>query len=170
MLLEGGADPNLSHRVGGPPLVEAALRGKLEVMRVLLEHGAVVDGRDALGQTALYHSASSGNLDGVRLLLDHDADPNLGSELWTPLSAAAEHPQVQALLLERGAAPGKRPELFERFAREAGVEIPAGPPAKLPTGVREVLARAKQHGGAPRIEELMEIVERLRSRGEQEQQ
>ncbi len=47
-LLAGGADPDL-----GAPLVEAARRGSLGVVKTLLEHGADPHGTDAEGRTAL---------------------------------------------------------------------------------------------------------------------
>ena len=42
-LLENGAIPNHANQLGVTPLIAAARRGKKEVVRVLLQHGADVN-------------------------------------------------------------------------------------------------------------------------------
>jgi ankyrin repeat protein len=45
LLLEGGADPNLTTRTTVTPLMAAADHGQAGVLRLLLEHGAARPGR-----------------------------------------------------------------------------------------------------------------------------
>src|SRR5262245_19887869 len=46
MLLELGLDPNAANRDGRTPLMGAALKGRNEVVQMLVEHGAKVETRD----------------------------------------------------------------------------------------------------------------------------
>ncbi|MBI5705541.1 MAG: ankyrin repeat domain-containing protein [Armatimonadetes bacterium] len=59
LLLSNGADPNgMKEAVSDPPLILAVRRGKLPVVRFLLEHGAKVDATTKQGQTALHQPSS----------------------------------------------------------------------------------------------------------------
>jgi len=49
----------------------------LDVLSVLLTHGANINHRDGHGMTALMHAASDGNADVVNALLNNGADPSL---------------------------------------------------------------------------------------------
>ncbi|KZV62670.1 ankyrin, partial [Peniophora sp. CONT] len=51
----------------------AARSGRVEVCRLLLEHGALVEDADNDGDTPLHEAANSGHLDTVRLILQHPA-------------------------------------------------------------------------------------------------
>ncbi|HLK19883.1 MAG TPA: ankyrin repeat domain-containing protein, partial [Bryobacteraceae bacterium] len=74
LLLQKGADPNLSNDLGITPLMWAA--GDFAKTRSLVAHGANVNARSAYGYTALSVAAASpGNLATVKLLLDKGADP-----------------------------------------------------------------------------------------------
>jgi len=55
-------------------LSEAAFRGDVEVARLLLNYGAVVDSTDVLGGTPFYWAASENNCECARLLLDRGAN------------------------------------------------------------------------------------------------
>ena len=46
MLLELGLDPNHANHDGRTPLMGAALKGRTEVVQLLVEHGAKLDARD----------------------------------------------------------------------------------------------------------------------------
>jgi ankyrin repeat protein len=88
------------------PLIYAAWYGRVEVVRVLLEGGANVEGADAHRQTALHAAAFKGHLDVCRLLLDRGAKVD-HLDIWkdTPLHWAAwkGHLSVVKLLVKRGA-------------------------------------------------------------------
>jgi ankyrin repeat protein len=88
------------------PLIYAAWKGHVKVVRVLLEDGANVDTANAYRSTALHAAAESGHLDVCRLLLDWGAKVNrLNRWQFTPLHLAAllGHLSVVELLVERGA-------------------------------------------------------------------
>jgi ankyrin repeat protein len=150
LLLEHGADVNarIEHEgkddEGVTPLhLAAADYGRVEVVRVLLEHGANVGAEDNKGRTPLHEAADyrrietnervegyvSGKVELVRVLLEHGA--NVGaedSEGRTPLHVAAEHAKVEVvrLLLEHGANVGAednegRTPLHKAVAREYGM-------------------------------------------------
>ncbi|KAF8474426.1 hypothetical protein DFH94DRAFT_129537 [Russula ochroleuca] len=151
LLLEHGADVNarIEHEgeddEGVTPLhLAAADYGRVEVVRVLLEHGANVGAEDNKGRTPLHEAADyrriegnygrvegyvSGKVELVRVLLEHGA--NVGaedSEGRTSLHVAAEHAKVEVvrLLLEHGANVGAqdnegRTPLHKAVAREYGM-------------------------------------------------
>jgi ankyrin repeat protein len=88
------------------PMRCAAANGHVEVVRLLLKCGAIVQRANANQRTALHAAASNGRLDVCRLLLNWAAkvDP---VDKWkdTPLHDAARlgHLSVVKLLVERGA-------------------------------------------------------------------
>jgi len=59
-----------------PPLMRAALHGRVDEVRRLLNAGANVNERDDLGLTALMLAAGADQLDVVKILLEAGADPN----------------------------------------------------------------------------------------------
>jgi ankyrin repeat protein len=104
-LLEAGADPNVRqgpHK--GAPLQYAAAGGRLEVVRILLKQGAVVDAADADARTPLMWAAQNGQTDVVTTLLDAGADLAASAENGrNSLQYAAEkgHADVVRVLLDR---------------------------------------------------------------------
>jgi ankyrin repeat protein len=92
---------------GTTPLMEAALYGSADDMRLLLDRGADVNARSDGGSTALIWA--SHDLEKTRLLLDRGADVNAASDngrtaLMAAVGRAGAAPVVK-LLLERGANP-----------------------------------------------------------------
>ncbi|XP_071960396.1 ankyrin repeat, SAM and basic leucine zipper domain-containing protein 1-like [Antedon mediterranea] len=64
------------------------LKGHLQEMKHFLQQGVPVDFKLRDGWTLLMYSASSGKAEIVKYLLENKADPNLASDLFTPLMAA----------------------------------------------------------------------------------
>jgi ankyrin repeat protein len=87
------------------PLMMAALKGHLDLVRMLIARDADVN---KPGWTPLHYAATNGHLSIVRMLLDHhayiDAESPNGT---TPLMMAAHYgtPETVKLLLEAGADP-----------------------------------------------------------------
>ncbi|MEA2196345.1 MAG: hypothetical protein QOJ25_396 [Solirubrobacteraceae bacterium] len=104
MLLAAGADIHAVCDAPGPDtaLASAATFGHIEIVRRLLQLGALPDGGDP-DTTPLMVAAEEGNLELVKLLLDAGADPFVTQEGQTPLDSArtSGHDEVVALLKGR---------------------------------------------------------------------
>jgi len=103
LLDEGGADPNQARTAdGATALMEGAYRGKLEVVRLLLDRAA--DPNRATtddGSTTLMCAASGGHLEVAQLLLLFGADPDVQDDYGETAHAAALnnwHPGVAGCL------------------------------------------------------------------------
>lgn len=92
-------------------LMLAALKGQLDLCRLLIERGADVN---KTGWTPLHYAATGGHVDVIRLLLERHAYIDAGSPNGsTPLMMAARYGNASAvkLLLEEGADPALKNEL-----------------------------------------------------------
>jgi hypothetical protein len=103
LLLDAGADINAaSPLTGTTALAHASMKGHQDVVRLLLEQGAVVDAPTNSGATPLIFAASEGHIDCVRLLLAFHANVNAATKRgMTALMYAARQGSVemaQALL------------------------------------------------------------------------
>jgi ankyrin repeat protein len=93
-LLSRGADVNAPD-AGGTPLhyaveTRTGISG-IDILRLLLEQGAVVDKRNDAGETPLLRAAAGGKLEEASLLLESGADPNAPDDRGrTPLSIARQ--------------------------------------------------------------------------------
>jgi len=106
LLLEYGLlDVTANSRHGSTLLHESSIVGHVEVVRMLLGHGADITAQDNRGLTSLHLASRGGYVDVVGLLLEHGVDAvakdNDGA---TPLHYAASRGQVEVtrLLLEWG--------------------------------------------------------------------
>ncbi len=93
------------------PLLRAALQGRVEAARLLLEAGADPDLPGLAGRTPLLAAAARGDAAMVRLLLEAGADPEqAGARGERPLHLAAAHGhlEVARLLLEAGVRVDRR--------------------------------------------------------------
>ncbi|GEM_PF-2239878 len=109
LLIAHKADINSkSEYTGDTPLHTAAMLGRAECARALIEKGASIDVRDAiLGQTPLHRACLYGHSDIVLLLLDNNAYINATDDVYgdTPLHKASlkGYREIVKLLVNRGA-------------------------------------------------------------------
>jgi len=108
-------DLNAQGGVGGAPLNAALHSGCLNIVLLLLEHGADGENGGKACQTALYLALSCGYTGVVRTLIDHNADliaqcddwDDHRKEMvkWTPLHVASKNGRLEIarILLENGA-------------------------------------------------------------------
>jgi len=81
---------NQRGHAGDTPLSVAAWRGNLEIVRLLVEHGAVVDaGKETGNRTPLLEASYQGHADVVQYLIDRGADVNAKGKGLTPVLAAS---------------------------------------------------------------------------------
>ena len=122
-LVDAGAKVRVrSADLGNTPLILAARRaGNYRTVKLLLEHGADANERNAAGVSPIMSGAASGDPETVRLLLDAGAKPDdyptsndprttdLMTGFRTPLMWAAYNNDVSMvrLLLDRGADPNR---------------------------------------------------------------
>lgn len=71
--LEPAEEPNMVNK----PLAYAAAYGNLEIVKMIVEKGADLNGRVAYGDVPLIKAAENGNIDIIRYLLEKGADVNM---------------------------------------------------------------------------------------------
>jgi ankyrin repeat protein len=99
LLLERGANVNAFASPGITPLCEAR---KSDVVRVLLDAGAVVEPEPVGHTSPLTQACSWDDRESATMLLDKGADPNRSDRFRSPLEASSSLEMVR-LLLDRGA-------------------------------------------------------------------
>jgi quinoprotein dehydrogenase-associated probable ABC transporter substrate-binding protein len=105
-LIGKGADVNKLDNLGTPPLETAARSGCIEMMQLLIDHAAKVDGLDSDKQTALMGAAMRNQAAAIRFLVAHGANVESGGPAgYTPLSVAVEEGQLDSAyaLIQAGA-------------------------------------------------------------------
>ena len=126
-------------------LLVAALMGRKETAKVLLDHGAEVDSRAEDGRTPLMLAANKGDQDLVSLLLQAGADPTLTDKSGATAGSLAT-------------ANGYK-ELAGRLQKAPPASVTGGPPKKSlpngnsaePTGAmsdEDVLSRSERKGAS----------------------
>jgi ankyrin repeat protein len=107
MLLERGVDVNYMDNRGSSPLHIARRRTSIDLVQLLLDHGANINASDTWrGETVLHDASSKGHITVVKLLLEHGANVDSRSKSrWTPLhcTTVMGHSKVAELLLDHGA-------------------------------------------------------------------
>ncbi len=112
-LLAAGADPNTSGGVA-TPLTEAAARGDVATVELLLQQGADPNLGDATDSTPLMAACKRGDIATVTALLAAGADPNRRSALGSTalaLAQAAGRDDIAAALDNAGATQARGPDL-----------------------------------------------------------
>ena len=158
-LLEAGADPNeFTGGKRGSPLLAALYRDDVDIVRLLLQHGASLSPTryDDRYENPLSRAAGSRHDDLVRILLDHGAQVNRGGKtLGAPLQVAAAQGAIDhaRLLVGRGAdvnawggeygtalraALAQDHEEVARFLLDSGADYAAERPADHCTAVSRV--------------------------------
>lgn len=100
LLIENGANLNKNEDLytrQAPPLVMAAKAGHLDLVKLLLEKGSLLNGRDDMGRTALMQAAEGGHLEVVRFVVSMGANPALKDAQGHTASALARirgHDQI----------------------------------------------------------------------------
>lgn len=111
-LINAGADVNFKHAfTGKTPLAYAAGSGNMQIVRILITHGALVNPVIPGGASPLSRAAMGGHIDVARILLENGANVNAKcSGGMTPLNFAFLSGDVSLvrLLLESGADPSIR--------------------------------------------------------------
>jgi ankyrin repeat protein len=106
MLLEKGANPNISDKYGDTPLSEAVSNGHHSIVEFLLEKGANPNISNNDGDIPLHEAVNNGHHKIVELLLEKGADPNASNKDGErPLHHASYlgHFDIIRTLVERGA-------------------------------------------------------------------
>jgi ankyrin repeat protein len=101
-----GINPNSRHLLSlETPLIEAARRGHLDTVKVLVEGGADVNRQGEAWYGPLHCAAYGGHLETVKYLLEHGASVQVFEGHDRPLNSAAQagHVHIAELLLGHGA-------------------------------------------------------------------
>lgn len=102
-------EPNFHDPTTGlTPLLAAAAKGHVPVVKLLLDSGASVTARvSTKGRQALHFAADSGNVEVAELLVSYGANVNATAGGMSPLMLAATQPHTEMChyLLEQGAVP-----------------------------------------------------------------
>jgi len=104
-LLSKGANIN-AIECDNTPLIIAARTNRLEIVRMLIDSGAAVDGLGSNGSTPLHHAAEQGHIEIVKLLIERGANINLtGGGNMTALHFAVNSGRIEVAryLLSKGA-------------------------------------------------------------------
>jgi uncharacterized protein len=109
LLLNRGAQVDAADGEGVTPLVLAAYRGQIDVVKLLLEHGALVNARENRnGLSSLSHAVGRGDKELVAVLLSHGADPWLkAADGRTALDRAEANGATEIVALIKQAQPKK---------------------------------------------------------------
>ncbi|XP_025832280.1 ankyrin repeat domain-containing protein 17 isoform X2 [Agrilus planipennis] len=101
------------------PLMEAASAGHLDIVRLLVAHGADVNAQSSSGNTPLMYGCAGGHTEVVKFLLEHGANVEDHNENGhTPLmeAASAGHVELAKILLMHGAGINTHSNEFKETA------------------------------------------------------
>ncbi len=113
----------LTLQSGSTALMQAAMRGHLDVVECLIEAGADARITSRTGYSALMMAVEAGSVDCTRVLLRHQSELNtVNSNGQTICNLAVKWPQILALILETGAVHKNSPEVSPLHGSELSVE------------------------------------------------
>ena len=118
--LESGTDPNqpISDERGGYPL-HFAVNSSIEMMQLLIEHGADVNAKDQNGKTPLHITAVIPSIEKMQILIEHGADVNaVDANDKTPLNYALEGTPASSFFAGLGVSPNEEEMAQRRRAAE----------------------------------------------------
>jgi len=132
--VRAGADVNsVSEDDGSHPLSLAAMAGRADAVRYLLQQGARVDDTDEDGDTALHKAAFFGQVEVVEALLEAGADPSVKNQKGVTSMMGAGLPwspeiagiigfvgQVLGIEYDLEAIRANRPKIARRLRKSAG--------------------------------------------------
>ena len=108
LLKEGNADVHQQRKLGlVSPILLASALGYLEITKLLLDYGALVNLTIQSGFCPLHHAAAEGNVDVIQLLLERGANINLSNGFGDTaiiLAAKNQHREALSLLAYSGAS------------------------------------------------------------------
>ena len=155
MIAFAGAAPRLSAFEAASPVADAAMRGDIETVRMLLREGADVNAAQGDGMTALHWAALNGDLDTMNVLLVAGAttEPLTRLGKYTPLHLASSrgHGRVVARLLESGSRPGALTSTGVQPVHLAAQAGSAEAVRALVERGADVNARDETHGRTPLV-------------------
>ena len=107
-LLSGVPDDRRRGNLANQSLRWAAGAGHTDLVRLLLDKGALPDRKDGYGYSALMYAAMRGHAEVAQVLLSMDASPNVLTPYGITalmLACGHSHPEIVQLLLEHQADP-----------------------------------------------------------------
>ncbi|KAK4977330.1 hypothetical protein LTR28_007447 [Elasticomyces elasticus] len=91
ILLDAGADTNVTHCSGLSPIDAAARGGQAYAIQRLIDYGAEVEPNSPGENTPLYHAVKAQHEEAVQILCDNGADTNaIVKDGWTPFAHAIQ--------------------------------------------------------------------------------
>ena len=104
ILLNNGAEPNITTNNGWTPLMIASQNGHDNIVELLLNKNVPVNTQNTDGMTAIYIASQNNHFSVVSILLNNGAEPNITTNNgWTPLMIASQngHDNIVELLLNK---------------------------------------------------------------------
>ena len=123
VLLEAGGDPNKGNGTF-LPLHTATLTGRLDVMRLLLDKGADINGWTEAGITPLHSAAIGQNAEAAKLLLKRGADPQKRDNKGRTARELAERMKATAVADALREAEAAKPSEGAPLTETSGADAP----------------------------------------------
>uniref|UniRef100_A0A915KCV4 Uncharacterized protein n=1 Tax=Romanomermis culicivorax TaxID=13658 RepID=A0A915KCV4_ROMCU len=105
----GEEQTKLRRKDSGDTVLHVTIKAKnLEILKLVIDHGAVIDAQNDSGKTALYLAVETNFIEAVNLLYSVNADPNIVDKNHkSPLHIAAEmgHTTMIETLADKFKAP-----------------------------------------------------------------
>jgi ankyrin repeat protein len=96
-------DVQAAEPLGRTALMRTAYRGRMDLLRWLLDNGADINALDSYEECALHFAADAGQVEAARELVRRGARLDIGRS--SVLMSAIDHPEVFRLLLDAGSNP-----------------------------------------------------------------